>query len=436
MSGNERRQLDRAIETFRQGRVKEAQMQCEALLQRTSSSSALRAETLYLCAAIASTRKRPAELERCLRDSLALEPTYAPALYELASYLYSVGRGQEALAPLEILLDGAEHSSPAWTLRGAVLLQLQQRKEALDCFDRALVLDSNNAAAHINRGAVLNQTNRYAASKDAYDRALELAPDNIEALNGRGVTMMALGNAEASLRDFERALSLAPEHALSHVNASFTYLLSGNFLTAWPHYEWRTSKTLAEQALRLAQPQWLGQPVAGKHLLLHPEQGLGDTLHFCRYASLLAERGARVTVVVQPPLKALLESLDGVDTVLSTNDVLPESDYQCTYMSLPHGFSTTLESLPVAPSYLSASLEKRRLWRKRLAGDGLTKRSKPRIGIVWSGSSIHKNDHNRSVALTDLLFCLGSEADGDADDYDHHGHFPCDELCGEFGDCL
>ena len=149
---------------------------------------------------------------------------------------------------------------------------------------------------------------------------------------------------------------------------------------------------------------WLGsQSLQDKTILLHAEQGLGDTIQFCRYASLVAKLGAKVILEVQRPLLGLLKNLDGVSQIIARGDALPEFDYQSPLLSLPLAFKTQLHTIPSALRYLAGDSEKVLAWQARLG-----EKTKPRVGLVWSGNLEHKNDHNRSLSLSQVLPYLPS----------------------------
>jgi hypothetical protein len=184
-------------------------------------------------------------------------------------------------------------------------------------------------------------------------------------------------------------------------------LLSGDFKHGFAEYEWRwESEQLRANKRNFPQPLWRGQEsVAGKTVLLHAEQGMGDTIQFCRYAPLLAERGARVILEVQKPLRELLSTLAGVAQVVSAGDPLPDFDMHCPLLSLPLAFETEPAAIPAATPYLSASPQLLKDWERRLGPH-----DRPRVGLVWSGSTFLKNDRNRSIALSALLPLLDIDA--------------------------
>jgi hypothetical protein len=199
------------------------------------------------------------------------------------------------------------------------------------------------------------------------------------------------------MHDYRQALEFDPNLADAHYNIGQLALLQGDFAVGWQEYEWRRliKEALTVPARKLPQPAWFGQEsLVGKQIFLHAEQGLGDAIQFCRYASLVAGLGARVSLEVPPALADLLGNLDGVSQLISAGAPIPSADYQCSLMSLPGAFKTTLPTIPCQVMYLRADPQKVARWRETLGPP-----ARPRIGLVWSGNSRHSDDHNRSLTL-------------------------------------
>ena len=277
---------------------------------------------------------------------------------------------------------------------------LKRLDEALRSYDRALALKPDYVEALTNRGVVLADLKRSDEALQSYDRALALKPDDVEALYNRGTTLNGLQRHDEALEYYDRALALKPEHAQAHWNRALCSLQLGDFASGWAEYEWRWRRNRPENAKReFRQPLWLGiEPLAGKTILLHAEQGLGDTLQFCRYVRPVAALGARVVLEVQPPLLPLLRRLEGASELRATGAALPAFDYHCPLLSLPLAFKTELASVPSDIPYLRSDAARVEKWRERLGP-----KMQPRVGIAWSGATGHKNDHNRSLSLAQVL---------------------------------
>ncbi|WP_295990178.1 tetratricopeptide repeat-containing glycosyltransferase family protein [Rugamonas sp.] len=311
----------------------------------------------------------------CLRRALEIEPEHVTALNNYGSTLLAMGRGADALPWLERALRLDPAFADGWNNLGNALHELQRHAEALLCLDRALLLQAQHPQALFNRANTLQMLNR---------------------------------SGEA-LRSYALALRHDPEHVDANVNMAVCRLLDGDLEHGWPQFEWRWRKP-AYQALRpAAPPLWHGQgALAGKTLLVYAEQGLGDTLQFCRYVPLLAARGARVILRVQPALVTLLATLAGAHQVLADDAPLPPCDLQCPLMSLPLAFATRLSTIPADTPYLRADARLAAAWGARLGSDTT---SKPRIGIAWAGSAGHANDRQRSMALIELRRIVTPAAD-------------------------
>jgi hypothetical protein len=281
---------------------------------------------------------------------------------------------------------------------GNALLELKRPAEALANYDRALRLNPVNVIALYNRGVALADLQRPQEALEAYAHVIAARPDHAHAHYGMGNMLTALHRTSEARAAFDRAIALQPDNADFHLNKAFTCLLAGDFATAWPLYEWRwQTEAVAPLRRALQAPLWRGgHDLRGKHILLHAEQGFGDTLHFCRYAPLVAARGAHAVLEVQPALVSLLRTLPGVETVIGRGDPLPPFDVQCPLLSLPLAFATTLASVPADVPYLRSDPARVAAWRSRLG-----ERTRPRVGVAWSGSGSLEHDQ-RSLPLATL----------------------------------
>jgi Glycosyltransferase family 9 (heptosyltransferase) len=211
------------------------------------------------------------------------------------------------------------------------------------------------------------------------------------------------GHICADRHRFEEALScyaaaaalptLRPE---AEFCASLVRLRLGQFAQGWRDYEWRWQQaSWVPQRRDFVEPLWLGkEPLAGRTILLHAEQGFGDTLQFVRYARLVADLGATVVLEVQPALKPLLSGIAGIAQIFARGEPLPRFDLHCPLLSLPLAFGTALGTIPADIPYVRAPAERVAQWQARLGAP-----RKLRVGIVWAGSAVHKNNHNRSIAF-------------------------------------
>ena len=329
--------------------------------------------------------------------ALALNPGYAEAHANRGVALKGLMRLPEALASLDCALALNPGYAEAYSHRGVVLNDLKRLDEALASYACALALKPDYAEAYSNQGVVLHGLKRVPEALASYACALALKPDYAEAYSNQGNALKELLQVEAALTSYDCAIGLNPELAEAYKNKALLTMLKGDFAAGWRLYEWRWQTPALSEALRIfSQPLWLGeQSLLNKTLLIYPEQGFGDYLQFIRYAVLAQQAGAQVILEVPAPLMAVVATLNGNFTLIEKGQPLPAFDYHCPLLSLPLAFKTTVDNIPAASPYLFADTDRQALWQLRL-GNKLT----PRIGLVWSGSSAHTNDHNRSMALS------------------------------------
>ena len=293
--------------------------------------------------------------------------------------------------------------------RGCFLSDIKEWNGAVESFQAAIVLNPDNADAYCNLGHAQQEAGHGDAALHSYSRALEVNPRLSIAFNNRGNLFRSRHQFEQALPDYRQAIALEPDSAEAHYNFAQLALLRGDFATGWAEYEWRQliEEAVAVPTRKLPQPAWRGErPLEGKRIFLHAEQGLGDTIQFCRYASLVAGLGAHVALEVPPRLGELLANLDGVSQLVLAGAPIPSADYQCSLMSLPWAFKTTLDTIPCQVPYLRADADKVARWHEILGP-----RTRPRVGLAWSGNPNNRNDHNRSVSLAQWIQFLPDECE-------------------------
>ena len=286
---------------------------------------------------------------------------------------------------------------------GLTLLNQGHHLNALQKFDAALALESNHPIILNNRGVCFFFLDLFDDAINCYKKAIDLDPRYVQAHNNRGNALVKLLQHEEALKSYDQALSLNPAFVEAYWNKALALLQLGRFTEGWVLHESRWAKPSFQPIVRnFPQPIWDGSfAIAGKTLLLHAEQGLGDTLQFVRYAELAKAMGARVALEVQAPLVTLFDGQLGVDALVKQGDPLPPFDCHCPLMSLPLAFQTTLSTIPSAVPYIKPSSKKERFWSEML---GPT--SQLRVGLVWSGDPRHQNDKHRSIALAELMAAL------------------------------
>jgi tetratricopeptide (TPR) repeat protein len=340
--------------------------------------------------------KRDTEALDCLDKALALRPGDANALQSRGNALLALGRPQEALACFDEVLARNPRHGEARLNRGSALAGLGRTAPALADFDTALALMPGHPAALYNRGNALAALGRYDEALAAFDRALAAAPGHGNAWNNRGRALQALDRHAEAVASFDKAIELQKDNADAHFNRALSLLTLGDLARGFEQYEWRWQRSGMRDTRRgYGKPLWLGEyPLARKTILLHAEQGLGDTIQFARYAPRLARAGATVVLEVQPELKNLLAGVEGVASCHARGDQLPAYDVHCPLGSLPLAFKTEPASIPADIPYLRADQGRLAQWRARI--DDLPGK---RITIAWAGNASHANDRNRSIDL-------------------------------------
>jgi tetratricopeptide (TPR) repeat protein len=342
--------------------------------------------------------KRPADALQSFDKARALAPDDVDILYQHANALLALDRPREALAELEVVLARKPQHFEARLNSALAEAKLENPERALAQFDAALALSPQHPVAHFNRGVVLIKLGRYAEAVAANERAIAVAPDYVTAWLNRGMALAQLRRFEEAIASYGEVLARSKDNADAHFNRALALLTISDYRRGFEDYEWRWRRTGAPAQKNRGRRLWLGEfPLHGKTILLHAEQGLGDTIQFARYAPLVAAQGAKVVLEVQPELKSLLSRLDGVAAVVARGEAPPPFDMHCPLGSLPLARKTELPVVPAQIPYLSADQAHLQKWSARIE-----QLPRPRIALAWAGNPAHDNDRNRSIALATL----------------------------------
>jgi len=345
--------------------------------------------------------------ESAYRAVLAASPRHAPTMTLLATVIAQNGQPEEAVRLFDASLKLDRNQELALFNRGNALFALKRHAEALASYNRAVALWPGHAPLLNNRGNALFALGRKLEALAAFDRAIAVAPDYVDAHFNRGNVLRALDRMTEGLASFDRAAALDPDRADVQFDRAVLRLRLGDYAEGWRLAEWRWLVPGAGPRRNFAQGLWLGEAdIAGQTVLLHAEQGYGDSIMFCRYAPLVAARGARVILEAQRALVPALTRLAGVAHLVAAGDALPPFDRHCPLMSLPLAFRTALETVPRQVPYLRAAPESVRHWAERLG----PARSL-RVGLVWAGNKLNTLDDQRSAGLPALLPLLGCGAE-------------------------
>ncbi len=259
---------------------------------------------------------------------------------------------------------------------------------------QVLAVEPRNAMAMHVLGIVCGRSGRYDRAVELLQRTVAINPGDHAAWYHLGLALGQSGRQTLALEAYGRAIACKPDYAEGHTNHAITLLLLGDLSNGLAEYQWRHGSQFATPGPTFSQPHWDGRDLNDKTILLYSEQGLGDTIQFLRYVPMVRDRGGRVLLLIQPPLRSLISNFAGVEAVVDSTRPLPPFDVHSSLLTLPLLFQTTLETIPREIPYLQATREKIELWRDRLGPrDG-----RVRVGIVWAGSPVNTNDANRSIS--------------------------------------
>jgi Flp pilus assembly protein TadD len=377
--------------------------QAEHFYQQTLQADPNHADAHHMLGVLALQTGRFHVAIASIRKALELNPQAVSYHANLGLAHQALGQINEALPHLQEAVRLQPDSPLGHRNLGKALLEQGNANDAIAHCREALRLRPGFAEAHNTMAtALLRQGNAIEAAFHCRE-ALRLKSDYIEALNNLGTAYKQQGQFTEASAAFEQALLLKTDYAAAHWNRSMLRLLQGDFEQGWPEYEWRWA--LHSFAARpFTQPLWNGSSLAGKTILLHGEQGLGDMLQFVRYAPLVKQRGGKVIVECHAPLTRLLSGFRGIDGLLSRGSGLPRFDVHAPILSLPGMFRTTLATIPASVPYIHADGGLVRHWRRtknwEVRSTTLDLRSSHfTVGVAWQGNPQHPQDHLRSIPL-------------------------------------
>jgi tetratricopeptide (TPR) repeat protein len=387
------RLLHKAHTAHVDGSLAQAEKLYKAVLDRDPDNF----DALHCLGALNQQRGRLPQALRFLAAALKCNPRSADVLSSHGLVLHLLGRVVEARASYETALAVAPDDADVRNRLGAALLHCGLPWEALATLDRVLAQDPDHSEALGNRGNALLKLNRPEEAIACYDAARRIAGDSARLLTNRAHALRRLDRLEHALADLRKAIALDAEHAEAHFELGMAQLTLGDFDRGWAAYErrWDTG-AFAVHRRDFTSPLWTGdQSVRGRTILLHAEQGLGDTIQFARYAAHVARLGATVMLEVQPELTTLMTGLEGPARIIAHGKKLPPFDLHCPLMSLPLACKTITTSLADLP-YIKVPEQRIAAWVKRIPA------RRPAVGICWAGRPSHHNDLNRSIALARL----------------------------------
>jgi len=352
-----------------------------------------------------------AQAEQALRALLRREPANVEAHFQLGNCLYQQGRSEAATECYRRAIELNPAHADALTNLGCALQDLGRLEEAVITLCAALEHNPRGGETYTNLGNVLKDMGRLTEAEAACRAAVTLMPSSPVAKFNLGCVLQDQRNFAEAADLYRAAIGAAPDYIGAHWNLSLALLAMGNFKEGWAEHEWRARTQRSwSPALKFAEPTWKGEDLAGKTLLIHREQGLGDNIQFARYAALATESGARVVMLTYPALAKLFRTLPGVAEVVADGSPLPAFDLQVPILSLPHLFGTELDTIPAKIPYLRADPRRVAVWRDKLAAlPGL------KVGLVWAGGTRPNDpdwariDQRRSLSLAQFAGIAGLE---------------------------
>jgi Flp pilus assembly protein TadD len=347
---------------------------------------------------------RLAEAEELYRKAIHLAPTEAELHYNLGVALAQLGRQEEATAAWRDALAIHPRYPRALNNLGMTLAELGHIDDAERTLRTAVEAAPDVPEVHSNLAGVLSRQGRWTESESEFHRALALHPAFPDAYNTMGILLAEQRKLAQAITAYRRALRLDPKHAKAHFNLSLALLAAGELTEGWAEHEWRWKGGARNlSARKFSRPAWQGESLKGRRILLHGEQGFGDSLQFVRFATPIAASGAHVILEVPKPLTRLLATVEGVAEVVPAGNSLPRFDFHLPLLSAPYRLNIGLEAIPAPIPYLSADRVQSELWRERL-----NPLPRPWIGLVWAGDSRTNDplanaiDRRRSIPLAQM----------------------------------
>jgi Flp pilus assembly protein TadD len=339
------------------------------------------------------------EAEQLYRQILARQPKHIHAMHYLGVIAYQTQRHDMAIDLIRQALAMMPNYAEAHCNLGNVLKDKGRLDEAIAAVRRAIALKPDYADAHISLGNALRAGRQFDEAIAAYRQAITLKPSYAEAHYNLGNALQDKGQFDQAIAAVRQAIALKPNLAEAHHNLALMLLRQGDFQRGWQEYQWRWEwKNFPSPKRNFSQPQWDGSPLEGRTILLYTEQGFGDAIQFIRYLPLVVQRGGKVIVECQTELQRLLRTMHERYEIVAHGEPLPTFDLHSPLLSLPLVFRTTLENIPNIVPYLHADAQDAQRWQERLENH----LPKVKVGLVWGGRPTHKNDHNRSIKLSNL----------------------------------
>jgi tetratricopeptide (TPR) repeat protein len=365
-----------AVEHHQAGRLAEA----EAIYRQILAENPNDFDATHLLGVIAQESERPDAAIELIEKAIRMKPDYAPAHTNLGNALKSAGRLEDAIKAYTRAVELDPTLAQAHFNLGKARADAKDFEGAATEYRRAIAIKPDYAEAHGNLGAALASMNDMTGAIAAYRKPIEMMPNSAPAWAGLGFALLCVGEIERAEEACRQAIRIDPSLPDGHWNLGQVLLTRGEFEEGLPEYEWRARLKTVPPPPPFRQPQWRGEDLFGKSIILYAEQGFGDTIWLVRYLPLVAQRGARVILACPPNLHRLVKNLKGADVLLKPGDPTSSFDYQCSLFSLPFALGTRLNSIPSDP-YLKADPALAERWKPVIARAG----GKLKVGLAWAG---------------------------------------------------
>ena len=395
------KKFEQALHCYGSGNHQEAINLCEQVIKAFPKH----ADALHLLGVILSNDRQFVKALDFYNKSIEIFPGNHMAWCNRGNVYQQLKQPELALEDLSQAIKLKPDYAEAYYNKGIVVGTLHRTEEEIKLYSLALKYKPNFPEAYNNKGIALQKLHRMEETLANYEAGIAQKPKLIEAFyNNRGLVLQNLMRIDEALEDYNKAIEIKPDLADCRFNRSMCLLLKGQYDIAWKEHEWRWNRNSYPKK-ELPGIPWIGEEdINGKILFIHGEQGLGDILQFCRYVKIAKERGATVILGVEKPLVRIITSLEGVDAIVTPGAPLPPFDYYISIISLPLAFGTdSIDKIP-SGTYLSPDPEKVAYFAKRLG-----KKTKKRVGIVWSGGyrpdqpEVWAVNERRNIALEKLI---------------------------------
>jgi Flp pilus assembly protein TadD len=386
--------LQTAAEHFRAGRLPDLQRTCEKLLQLEPENP----EALSLMSIAARELGHIDDAVRWASLAVSVYPHHAPLHANLGEFLRLSGDLNRAQAEFQQAIQLNPNEPTFHNSLGVVYGELRQHEKAASEYHRAIELLPTYPDALNNLGGALRDLDKPEEAAQWIMQALQLQPHLSNAYYNFALVLADQGRFDEAIETWSRAIAMKPYDPHPHWNLGMLQLLKGDFDNGWREYRWR------HPLLKFDQPQWTGEDPAGKTILLHAEQGIGDAIQFVRYAPLVAAKASGVKLMAHPELVQLLSNMPRVKEVIPLGSTATGFDVHCPLLSLPGIFETTPTTIPAQVPYLNPSDDLTEKARNRLGPSD----AKLRVGLVWAGRPENRNDSRRSLHLDQLAPILAT----------------------------